>query len=236
MNLELSNSHHKEKKLIRSFGRIKSRKFSDHKNFLFENLMPKYEINNFQDIVNKVEFSGFVEVFLEIGSGFGDFIFNKSNINRDKLFIGCEPHLNGLVNILSMLENSPLDNICLYRQDVRLLIDNMADNFLDHIFILFPDPWPKSKHHKRRLINKNFLDLLAKKVKQEGKITIATDHDDYKTAIISSINQSDSWYWLAKSSKDWQEFPLDWVETKYQRKAKIEGRNSVIFELVKTYK
>jgi len=236
MNLELSSSLHREKKLIRSFGRIKSRKFSDHKNFLLENLMPKYELDSFKSCHHKVEAGQFKKVVLEIGSGFGDFIFNKSSANRDKLFIGCEPHLNGLVNILSMLKNSPLDNICLYRQDVRFLIESMADDFLNHIFILFPDPWPKSKHRKRRLINKEFLDLIAKKVKKDGKLTIATDHDDYKTAIMASINQTNSWCWLAKSSKDWQEFPADWVETKYQKKAKIESRNSIIFELVKASK
>ena len=77
MNLELSSSLHREKKLIRSFGRIKSRKFSDHKNFLLENLMPKYELDSFKSCHHKVEAGQFKEVILEIGSGFGDFIFNK---------------------------------------------------------------------------------------------------------------------------------------------------------------
>ncbi len=212
-------------RLIRSFGRIKSRKLSDHKNHLLEDLLPSYEENlaakNYQ---NKT---------LEIGFGFGDFLFEKAKTNPDKFFYGSEPHINGVVNLLAKLEKEPLKNLQISRQDVRLLLENFSPNFFSQIFILFPDPWPKAKHFKRRLINADFLDnILSPKMKSGAILTIATDHDSYKTWILSEIAKSKKFIWKAQSKKDWQIFPNDWIETKYQKKAQREGRVSVIFNLI----
>ncbi len=214
-------------RLIRSFGRIKSRKLSDHKDFLLQELLPLYEIKP-QDFQEK-----FHPHCLEIGFGFGDFLFEKAKKNPDILFFGSEPHINGVVNLLAKLEKEPLDNLKISRQDARLLLQNFPSKSLDEIFILFPDPWPKLKHFKRRLINTEFLDkVLAPKIKNGGKLTIATDHDSYKTWILSEISRSQNFSWQAQSKKDWQIFPQDWIVTKYQKKAEKEGRTSVIFNLI----
>lgn len=216
-----------EDRLIRSFGRIKSRKFSDHKNFLLKNLFPIYEISFDKD------FDLTKKNFLEIGFGFGDFLFEKAKKNPDILFFASEPHLNGVVNLLAKLEKEPLKNLQISTQDVRTLFDHFPDKFFDEIFILFPDPWPKAKHFKRRLISLEFLDkILSKKIKTRGKLTIATDHDSYKTWILSVILRSKNFLWLANSKKDWQNFPDDWVTTKYQRKALNEGRVPIILNLI----
>lgn len=212
-------------RLIRSFGRIKSRKLSDHKNSLLKDLLPNYELSQKAD-------SGAKNI-LEIGYGFGDFLFEKSKKNPDKNFFGCEPHLNGVVNLLAKLEKDPLKNLKISREDVRIFLKNFPEKFFDQIYILFPDPWPKSKHFKRRLITAEFLDeSLSSKMKNGAKLTIATDHDSYKTWILSEISRSEKFFWSVKSKKDWQIFPEDWIETKYQKKAKTEGRTSVIFNLV----
>ena len=190
--------------------------------------MPLFEINS--DSV--IQAKGFSKICLEIGFGFGDFVFEKAKKNSDTLFFGCEPHLNGIVNLLAKLEKEPLQNLKISSQDVRILLANFPSNFFDQIFILFPDPWPKSKHFKRRLIDAEFLDrVLSPKTKIHGKLTIATDHDSYKTWILTEILNSKNFLWEANSKKDWQIFPCDWVKTKYQKKAENEGRVSVIFNL-----
>lgn len=227
MKQELKNCRDRSKKrLIRSFGRIKSRKFSPHKNFLLKNLLPLYELDcvNCDSIKNNC---------LEIGFGFGDFIFEKAKKNPDTLFFGFEPHLNGVVNLMAKLENEPLKNLKISRQDVRLHISDFPDKFFDDVFILFPDPWPKAKHSKRRLINLEFLDeVLSPKMKKDAKLTIATDHDTYKTWILSAALRSKQFFWSANSKKDWQNFPDDWVTTKYQKKALNEGREPIALNLI----
>ena len=225
MLLESKNLDYNQK-LIRSFGRVKSRKLSAHKNFLLENTYESYKISNIDKSSTKN--------FLEIGFGFGDFIFDGAKCNPDVNFYGCEPHLNGIVNLLGMLEKEPLKNLKIINQDIRIFIDNFPDNFFEKIFILFPDPWPKYKHFKRRLIDKNFLDkIISPKLKNNGKIIIATDHDSYKTWILSHILQSAKFKWLATSKKSWQNFPHDWVMTKYQKKAMLEGREPILIEIEK---
>ena len=213
-----------QNKLIRSFGRIKSRKLSDHKNHLLENLLPSYSIKDPRNCKNSAN--------LEIGFGFGDFLFQYAKNNPQITSFGFEPHLNGVVNLLAKLEEEPLSNLQISADDVRLELANFSDDFFDRVHILFPDPWPKAKHFKRRLINKNFLDdILAPKMKKKANLIIATDHDSYKTWILSEIAQSEKFIWNAKSKDDWKNFPSDWTITKYQKKAKLEGRESVIFNL-----
>lgn len=214
-------------RLIRSFGRIKSRKLSDHKKSLLENPLKDYSIA-FPAANNQQTTS------LEIGFGFGDFIFEKAKKNPEKKFFGCEPHLNGVVNLLAKLEQEPLTNIRISLEDSRLLLTKFPEKFFDEIYILFPDPWPKAKHFKRRLLTAEFFDrILSPKIKSGGKLVIATDHDSYKTWILAEFLRSQKFSWEAQSKKDWQIFPDDWVKTKYQKKAEIEGRVPVIFNLTR---
>lgn len=234
-----------DSRLIRSFGRIKSRKLSDHKNFLLENFLPKYEVgvdsrqsavDSQKSIVCHSPLSTVdrrPSTVLEIGFGFGDFLFEKAKKNPEIFFLGSEPHLNGVVNLLAKLEKEPLQNLKISREDVRILFQKLQPKIFDEIFILFPDPWPKLKHFKRRLITAEFLDeVLSPKMKSGSKLVIATDHNSYKTWILSEILRSKKFSWTANSKQDWQNFPADWVETKYQKKAAKEGRISVIFNLI----
>jgi tRNA (guanine-N7-)-methyltransferase len=224
MQQELENFQNR--RFIRSFGRIKSRKLSDHKNFLLENFLPLYKIKSF-------DLFSYEKHCLEIGFGFGDFLFEKAKKNPDILFFGCEPHINGIVNLLSKLEKEPLQNLQISSQDVRIFLGRLPEKIFDQIFILFPDPWPKLKHFKRRLINLDFLDrILSPKMKNGAKLIIATDHISYQNWILSEILLSKKFSWQINSAKERQNFPEDWVKTKYQKKAENAGRNSVIFNLI----
>lgn len=251
--LELQQSQ----RLIRSYGRIKSRRLSDHKSSLLENSLTGYEIseedfavknslansqifedsaikNSPENALKNQQNSSFAKTSFEIGFGFGDFLFEKAKANPTQMFLGCEPHINGVVNVLAKLEVESLNNVKISRDDARELLNKFPDNFFDEIYILFPDPWPKIKHFKRRLINVDLLDnLLAKKIKPGGKLIIATDHDSYKIWILSALLKSLHFKWDAASKEDWQKFPNDWIVTKYQKKAQREGRVSVIFTLTR---
>lgn len=244
MKKESQNFQNKfaDSRTLRSFGRIKSRKLSDHKNNLLTDFLPRYQQEDFsaKDKKKSADFNSLASShpalvagstnILEIGFGFGDFLFEKAKNNPQINFFGFEPHLNGVVNLLAKLEKEELQNIKISTQDVRTALANFSDNFFDEIYILFPDPWPKVKHFKRRLINQYFLDeILAPKIKNNAKLTIATDHDSYKIWILDSLLNSKKFSWEARSKKDWQVFPADWTITKYQKKAALEGRVSVIF-------
>ena len=228
MNQESTNS---TDKLIRSFGRIKSRKLSDPKKDLLENFLPKISLEqHFNDLKKLTK----ADNVLEIGFGFGDFLFNSASKNPHKNYFGFEPHLNGVVNLLDLIKKNNIENIKLSTQDIRHRINKFPDNFFETIYILFPDPWPKSKHHKRRLITQKFLDeTLSPKLKDSAKIIIATDHDDYKTWILAHILISQKFLWTAQFKEDWQNLPKDWFTTKYQKKALLEKRIPIFLELIK---
>lgn len=231
MNQESENSTNK---LIRSFGRIKSRKLSDPKKDLLMNFLPKVSLEHYSKSLTKFSQQ---QNILEIGFGFGDFIGNLAQKNPHKNYFGFEPHLNGVVNLLDLIKKNNIANIILSTQDIRHQINEFPDNFFETIYILFPDPWPKSKHHKRRLITQKFLDeTLSPKLKNYAKIIIATDHDDYKTWILAHILKSQEFLWTAQFKEDWQNLPKDWFTTKYQKKALLEKRIPIFLELIKKNK
>ena len=180
---------------------------------------------NYQNLANN-----FKNIDLEIGSGFGDFVFAKAKANPNTAFIACETHINGIVNLLAKLQKYPLNNIKIFNSDIRLLLNNIDNPVFNKIYILFPDPWPKVRHHKRRLINESFLRTLNKVVLNNSKLIIATDHDSYKKWILTKILKNIFFKWTASSKADWQNFPEDWVYTKYQKKAQRAGRGSIFLE------
>lgn len=222
-----------QNKIIRSFGRIKSRKLSPAKQDLIKNFLPQFLLDE-QKLSKQFSQLKQQQNILEIGFGFGDFLYNLIKNNYDKNFFGFEPHINGVVHLLSLIRGQKIPSLKISCDDIRHKIQIFPENFFDEIYLLFPDPWPKSKHFKRRIINQKFLDeTLASKLKKDGKLIIATDHDSYKTWILAHILQSKKLIWTAQSKEDWQNFPESWYKTKYQNKALAQGRHSVIFELKK---
>jgi tRNA (guanine-N7-)-methyltransferase len=213
---------------VRSFGRVRTRKLSIHKKDLFSNTLPKYKIEELE--ITNLENNG-QPIYLEIGFGFGDFLYENAKNNPNILFIGCEPHINGVVNLLAKLEVLPLNNLKIYVGDSRIFLAHCQQIF-DRIYILNPDPWPKAKHYKRRLINLEFFELLHSKIKDHSKLIIATDDNSYKKWIMAEYFKSALWQWLANSKSDWQNFPSDWVQTKYQKKAELAGRKNVFLEFI----
>ena len=210
------------KKYLQSFGRTKSRKLREGSLRVLREVLPKVSLNLNEKFPANV---------LEIGFGGGEHLLHQAVSNAQNKYIGCEPFVNGTVKLLREIEERDLQNIRIYNGDFRVLAEKLPDNLFDKIYILFPDPWPKKKQNKRRLISTESLEMLVRLGRNGGKIFIATDHLDYAKWILQHVLDNPNLAWLAHSKADWQTAFDVHVETKYQNKAMKEGRNSVFFEI-----
>ena len=164
---------------------------------------------------------------LEIGFGDGMHLIKRAILKPEVLFIGCEVYLNGIANVLKAIKQSNIRNIMLFYGDARELIVKIPDNILSDIYILFPDPWPKRKQQKRRLISLEFLNLLRNKLVTDTKasIRIVTDHAGYANYINQIIETN--------NLKNNQDKPQDWITTKYQLKGMAAGYDFKYFTIYK---
>ena len=190
------------------------------------------------------------KVYLEIGFGDGDHLAGHSLQHKDVAYIGAEVFKNGIANLLSLMtgikQNDEIgdikllsersDNVRIWDDDIRLLFPLLPDECLDMVFLLFPDPWPKKRHASRRFINPDNLRTLARILKPNGILRVATDHMVYKIWTLRQIKECPYFKWMATCGNDWKCEPSDWVETKYQRKAVREGRKPVFLDFMKTNK
>jgi tRNA (guanine-N7-)-methyltransferase len=147
--------------------------------------------------------------------------------------IGCEPYVNGISGLLKHIEVTAAKNIRVYSDDVRELLAQLPDVCLARAYILYPDPWPKSRHHKRRLIQKPLLDLLARVMQPGAELRIATDWDDYATWILEHLLPHPAFTWQAERASDWTQPWEEWIPTRYEQKARREGRTTSYFRFVR---
>jgi tRNA (guanine-N7-)-methyltransferase len=171
--------------------------------------------------------------WLEIGFGGGEHLLGQARNNPDVRLIGCEPYEDGVIKVLSAIDGEGLRNVRVHMGDVRDVLRQLALGSLDRAFILFPDPWPKRKHRKRRLVNSSLLDLLARALKPGAELRIATDIGDYARTILEAFQHEPRFLWQAESPADWRLQPSDWVETKYEAKAAAAGRRRYYFRFLR---
>ena len=231
---------------VKFFGRRKGRTIRKAKTFLLENFLQKISLSA-QTVFDRNTLFGIIpdEVHLEIGFGDGGHLAELSAKKQNIGFIGVEVFQNGIANLLTLLtgikdaqheiENPTIaskraDNVRIFPEDARLLFPHIPDSFIDKIYLLFPDPWPKNRHAERRFVNPDNLKEMARILKKGGILQIATDHKVYKRHVLHTMHDCKDFIWTAKTSADWRDEPQDWVETKYQRKAVREGRKPVFFE------
>ena len=207
-----------EQRRLVTFGRRRGRKLRATKQDLVEGLLPRLAIT--PDEAASV--SG--EIWLEIGFGSGEHVLAQARANPDATVIGCEPYVNGMGNLLMQAAEDVPENLRIFVGDARDILDALPDGKLGRVFILFPDPWPKVRHHKRRLIQNEFLDFLAQKMVAGAMLYVATDHVDYLTWMLERIPLHSQFDWQAKRAEDWQTPHPHWVKTRYQQKAEREGR------------
>ena len=205
---------------LRSFGRIKSRAIKPAQAALIDTLLPNIQIR-FSD-VGKVEpdkdFKGFQDVWLEIGFGGGEHLAGQAASHPGVLLLGAEPFLNGAASALRHVDEQALTNVRLHIGDALDLMSGLADATISRVFILFPDPWPKARHHKRRLVSSAFVAELARIVRKGGTVSFATDWADYANEALLTFMSDSAFSWRAEGPSDWRDPPSDHVTTRYQQK------------------
>lgn len=202
---------------IRSFGRIKSRTIKPRQADLLATLLPRLALPE-ESFDPHALMSGAAEVWLEIGFGGGEHLAEQARGRPDILVLGAEPFLNGVASALRHIDEQGLANVRLHLGDARDLLARLPAESLDRVFILFPDPWPKARHHKRRLIQDEVVAELARVLKPGGRLRFATDWEDYAAWTLERIGRSPAFAWTAERAADWRAPPADHVTTRYERK------------------
>lgn len=158
------------------------------------------------------------EVWLEIGFGGGEHMAVQAAGRPDVLFLGAEPFLNGVASALRHVDERALGNVRIHDGDGRDLMARLPEACLDRIFVLFPDPWQKARHHKRRLVGPAFAADAARLLRPGGRLRLATDWADYANQMLQVLLAEPGFRWLADSADDWRVPPSDHVPTRYEAK------------------
>ena len=202
---------------IRTFGRIRARPIKPRQDGLLRTLLPSLSIPagpfDPMDLAPKAS-----EVWLEIGFGGGEHLACQAARRPDVLFLGAEPFLNGVASALRHIDEAALTNVRLHAGDAREMMASLPDASIDRLFILFPDPWPKARHHKRRLIQPAFINEAARIVKPGGCLRFATDWADYANQALERFIASPAFDWPALTAVDWRRAPADHSPTRYEEK------------------
>lgn len=165
-------------------------------------------------------------VHLEIGFGNGEHLIARAQANPDILFIGCEPFINGVAALAKDISAMGITNIRIWNDDAHFLIEKMPPACLSQIYVLFPDPWPKSRHTKRRFIRRDTLDSLARLMKRGTVLRMATDVEDLAHWMLEQAREHPAFEQCEESHDNWYRAPDDWVMTRYQAKGHRAGRRS----------
>ena len=218
-----------DKTQIRSFGRIRGRKLKDSKINKLDNILPKYLIKIEEDKIINLPTNN--KLLFEIGFGYGEHTLHQAKLHPDYNIIACETYINGVLSLLDKIEENKINNINIYNLDARYLLEKMPDNSIDIIYILFPDPWPKKKQNKRRIINAEFIDLVKSKLKKCGILFFASDILNYvewtMEFVFGKLKPTFNNIEECKKEPQW------WIRTRYQEKAIRENRESYFLEFRK---
>jgi tRNA (guanine-N7-)-methyltransferase len=219
-----------EARPLRSYGRRKGKPLSARKERLIADLLPRLRLNLKERAPKGLQLLFPVqvkEVWLEIGFGSGEHLLFQATHHRDVGFIGCEPFVNGMASLLGAIETQGLETIRLHDGDAREALAWLPNGSIARLFILFPDPWPKKRQLKRRLISPETAREIARVLAGGGELRFASDSGDYAAPALNAIGQSHAFIWLAERASDWRVRPPDWPETRYERKALSEDRKPV---------
>jgi tRNA (guanine-N7-)-methyltransferase len=162
------------------------------------------------------------EIWLEVGFGAGEHLIWQAQQHPNIGLIGAEPYEMGVAKLLTKLEETHPNAVRLYEGDGRDIIEKLPDQSLGRFFLLFPDPWPKTRHHKRRFLQMAMLDQLARVLKPGAELRFATDDKSYLPYALERLMAHPAFDWLAAGPSDWKNRPADWPPTRYETKA-IKG-------------
>lgn len=215
------------------YGRGRGKALRAGQKRLLAEALPKFSIG----LESLAEGRAFVpaprEVWLEIGFGAGEHLIEQAKANPDVGLVGCEPFLNGVVAALAGLKREEISNVLLRRGDAQALIKAAPDAFFSRVFMLYPDPWPKRRHRKRRAVSVGFIAALARVMRSGAELRFATDIDDYTGWTLFRFLASPHFRWTACRADDWRQPWPRWCPTRYEAKAHFGGRSPVYLTFVR---
>jgi len=222
----------------RFFGRRKGRPLSANMQRLLNQVLPKYSLKLSEQMLGldslcAAQNRHYDRLVLEIGFGGGEHLAQQASAHPDTLFIGAEPFINGVVSLTRQIEDNGLENILIWPDDVRMMLDRLEPRALDGCYILFPDPWPKLRHAGRRIVNQAMLDILSNTIKPKGFLRMASDHLVAQSWLLAEALNHQAFFWTATQPSDWRQRPEDWPETRYMAKGLREGRAPVWFAFIR---
>ncbi|MEP1229123.1 MAG: tRNA (guanosine(46)-N7)-methyltransferase TrmB [Litorimonas sp.] len=225
--------YNQKTKKFRTFGRAKGKALSPAQTELMETMFPKFDIGPAIAVGDNPLAGISGQVWLEIGFGAAEHLLWQAKQNLDVTIIGVEPFLNGVAKAVRGVDVAGLTNLRLHRGDARDLLALLPDSSLERVFILFPDPWHKTRHHKRRLINTELIEELHRVIHPNGILRFGSDIPHYVDWTLTRLYRHGGFEWPADEQKLWRERPKDWPSTRYLEKALREGRQGHFFEFIR---
>lgn len=219
------------------FGRRKGKPLRDQQVERMETLLPalKVDLASPAPVDIKALFPLSVDkVRLEIGFGGGEHLVHRARTSPDTGFIGVEPFVNSMAKLLAVVEAEGLTNIRVHDDDATQLLDWLPDGSIDQIDLLYPDPWPKKKHWKRRFVSQVNLERFHRVLKPGGLFCFASDIDTYLNWTLQHCSRHGGFQWTARNADDWRTPFSGWPGTRYEAKAKREGRASAYLTFVRS--
>jgi tRNA (guanine-N7-)-methyltransferase len=211
--------------LNRLYGRSSGHKLRHSQQELIDRLLPQIEVPADGEISSRRLFGENRPLHFEIGFGSGEHLADRADMLPDHGFVGAEPFLNGVAAALAHVRDKQLANVRLWRGDALEVLDRVPDGTLAFLYLLHPDPWPKARHAKRRMVNDGPVDMFAAKLKAGGEFRLATDDPTYLAwALMVMQRHRQQFEWLAQKPDDFLTPPGGWIETRYGAKSRREGR------------
>ena len=211
--------------LNRLYGRSSGHKLRQGQQEQVERLLPTLEVPAEGEITATELFGEDRPLHFEIGFGGGEHLADRADMLPDHGFIGAEPFLNGVATALAHIRDKRLTNVRLWRGDALDVLQRIPDRALSFLYLLHPDPWPKARHAKRRMVNDRPINLFAAKLKPGGEFRLATDDPTYLNwSLMVMQRHTDQFEWLAERPKDFLEPSGGWIETRYGAKSRRQGR------------
>jgi tRNA (guanine-N7-)-methyltransferase len=214
------------------YGRRKAKPLRPRQRKLVEGLLPSLRI----DMPPEGEFQpqaifsdAPADIWLEIGFGGGEHLAELAAAHPRIGFIGAEPFLNGVAKLLLAIAEKHLSNIRILDSDVRPLLDRLSSASIGRVYVLYPDPWPKRRHAKRRLLDQATVLEMQRVMKPGAELRLATDSPDYAAWALATLLRHGGFEWLAETARDWREPPSGWTVTRYELKARGQGRTPLYF-------
>ena len=221
----------------RLYGRRQGHKLRTGQAALVEELLPQLEVPETGAIDATLLFGDAPEsrrpLEFEIGFGSGEHLAGQAEARPDHGFIGCEPFINGVVGALTHVRDRDLANVRIHMGDALEVLERFPDASLSRVYLLHPDPWPKARHAKRRMMNHGPVDLIARKLKPGCEFRLGTDDPTYCRWSMMVMDQRRDFEWQATSAQDFLTRPDDWPETRYERKARRKGHEVWYFRYVR---